>query len=328
MRGKKRELKQTACANCGNFPFLANRLSVADPEFHQAANWLGIGGIIATILSLYGLYEGKLGNLPILAVGVWFIVFWMRHNHFSGKNQASRQKSRQAAFFTVSYQINSLKLHRDHLKEVLASERSELPSVRGSQRIELMEAALESREKRIAQLEGELWARDVQLWLNQLEGFVAERLPKLTRLSGAETLGMFRNLMLNGRHLATKGDALVVLEEIPRRALKLLKECLERSPELEDRVKDARVLAAIGEGPELPEELNAGGTWLHWLQNAIPSLDLMPVEFTEDEEYLRLQTELRLLRDGAKYAAPVTILSPNQSLDTPTIVPRNPLSEH
>ena len=305
---------------------MANRLSVADPEFHQAANWLGIGGILATILSIYGLFEGKLGNLPILAIGVWFVVFWMRHHHSSGKNQSSRQKSRQAAFFAVSYQINSLKLHRDHLKEVLASARAELPSVRGSQRIELLEAALESREKRIAQLEGELWARDVQLWLNQLEGFVAEKLQKLNRLSGAETLGMFRNLMLNGRHLATKGDALVVLEEVPRRALKLLKECLERSPELEDRVKDARVLAAIGEGPELPEELTSGGTWLHWLQNAIPSIDLMPVEFTEDEEYLRLQTELRLLRDGAKYASGTTEMDASQSLDRPSIVPQNPLT--
>jgi hypothetical protein len=41
--------------------------------------------------------------------------------------------------------------------------------------------------------------------------------------------------------------------------------------------------------------------WLHWLQEAIPTIELLPVEFTEDEEFLRVRAQLRLLRDGVKY---------------------------
>ena len=108
--------------------------------------------------------------------------------------------------------------------------------------------------------------------------------------------------MNDGRQLGASGERMTAKSIPAQRARVVLEACLAKGPELEDRVRDAQVLAAIGDGPDMPAEFTEGSTWLHWLQEAIPSIELLPAEFKEDEAYLRVQAELRLLRDGAKYS--------------------------
>ena len=104
--------------------------------------------------------------------------------------------------------------------------------------------------------------------------------------------------MQAGVKLQYKSQRLEPLAGAAQRAREVLEKCLATAPELEERIKDARVLAAVRRGPELSAELTENSAWLHWLQEAIPSIEHLPAEFSEDEEFLQVQTELRLLRDG------------------------------
>jgi hypothetical protein len=271
-------------------------------EERAASSLLALGGILGTVMAAYGFATGQPGSWALLLLGLGFFAFWKREQNRAKRQLEAQQRSQQAAFHEIRYQINSLRTSADHLNEVLRAELAETKSERGARRLELLQAALKSRERRIQQLGAELWARDVQLWLNQVEGFLAEQFPKLQRRNGGELLGALRNLMVKGRDLRTRGGNLTELSLTAQRALTVLQECLAKAPDLEERVRDARVLAAVGEGPDVPFELDEGKSWLHWLEEAIPTIELLPVEFTEDEEFLRVQTELRLLRDGAKYA--------------------------
>jgi hypothetical protein len=286
----------------------------------EATNLLGIGGAVAILMGLCSLFDlggipqQRLGTALILLFGIAFLGFWWRERRRADAQIQSQQKSRQAAFHQVRYQVNTLQAQAHHLRQVLKSEREEIATDRSGMRIKLLEAALQCREDRLQQLAAELWARDVQLWLNQVEGFLAENLPKMERHSGATTLGQLRNLLNSGRQLKANSSRLTTQSVPAQRARVVLEACLSKGPELEDRVRDAQVLAAVGEGPDLPAEFTEGSTWLHWLQEAIPSIELLPVEFKEDEAYLRVQAELRMLRDGAKY-------QPVKSLEAPIIDP-------
>ncbi len=303
-RGKKSRLAGVPCRNCGTLT--GQSRAAADPPASQeqraTSSLLAVGGILGIVMAVYGFGTGQPGSWALLLLGLGFFGFWKREQNRAKRQREAQLQSQQAAFHEIRYQINSLRTSADHLNEVLRAELAETKSERGARRLELLQAALKSRERRIQQLGAELWARDVQLWLNQVEGFLAEQFPKLQRRNGGELLGALRNLMVKGRDLRTRGGNLTELSLTAQRALTVLQECLAKAPDLEERVRDARVLAAVGEGPDVPFELDEGKSWLHWLEEAIPTIELLPVEFTEDEEFLRVQTELRLLRDGAKYA--------------------------
>ena len=195
-------------------------------------------------------------------------------------------------------QFDELDLHARELFDVLREEAEQPSTERGLKRMELLGVAYANRRERMRFLEGELWAREVQLWLNQVEGLLAEKLPKLHRGNTEEIQAEMRRLMSAGVKLQYKSERLEPLAGAPQRAREVLEKCLATAPELEERIKDARVLAAVRRGPEFPVELTENSVWLHWLHEAIPSIEHLPAEFSEDEEFLEVQTELRLLRDS------------------------------
>ncbi len=318
---KKSRLQGRPCGNCGhimgNTDFEGE--GATGSRLPDATNLLGIGGAIAILMGLCSLFEfggiqQRFGTALILLFGIAFLGFWWRERRRADAQLQSQQESRQAAFHQVLSQVNMLQAEADYLREVLKSEREETATERSGMRIKLLDAALQCREDRLQLLTAELWARDVQLWLNQVEGFLAEDLPKMERHTGAKTLAQLRILLNNGRQLKADSSRLTTQSVPAQRARVVLEACLSKGPDLEDRVRDAQVLAAVGEGADLPAEFNEGSTWLHWLQEAIPSIELLPVEFKEDEAYLRVQAELRLQRDGAKYQSV-------NSLEAPTIDP-------
>jgi len=276
--------------------------------------------------------SGGLGMVRHPAIGGLFVVLgigflWahLRSRERMTQSLAHKLASHQAIFEQLHAGQTELDEHIKHLQELWQTEKSDAPSPRSEQRIELLAAAVQNRQRKAALIATELWARDIQLWLNQLEGFLSEKLAMLNRQNGALLLGEFRILILAGRQLLTRADQVPEDSLLGQQARRLLAECLAKAPEFEDRVRDARVLAAVGEGPELPAELTEGTTWLHWIQNTIPPLNLLPEVLTVDEEYQRMNTELRLIRDGAKFAScgpvipsttPAAILA-SHTLDSP-----------
>lgn len=221
-------------------------------------------------------------------------------------------------FQRIQETLQKLTTHAGEIQELLEIEGSGPHSDRAEQRLELLQTALAHRQKRIQELTTELWAREVQLWLNQLEGFLSAQLPQLDKENAEMVHDRFTKLVTSGQALHARGETLPMDEIMPERAWRVLSDCLAKAPELEDRVRDARTLAVLGEDCELPPELEPEGSWLHWLQEAIPSIELLPPEFEDDEEYLRVQTQLRLLRDGVKFPGPRSLDEPVKSLDRPT----------
>jgi hypothetical protein len=320
-RGKKSRLAGVPCKNCGTLSGKA--IGEGDPpsmqQLQAASTVLGVGGVLGLLMAVYGFAAGQPGSWALLLAGLLFLGFWKRERDLAKRQWEAQQQSHQATFHEIRYQINSLKTSAEHLREVLRAELAETRSERGERRLELLQAALKSREKRMQQLGGELWARDVQLWLNQVEGFLAERFPKLQRRNGGELLGGIRTLMTQGRDLRTRGGNLSEPGETALRARTVLDQCLARAPDLEERVRDARVLAAVGGEPDVPFELAEGTSWLHWLEEAIPTIDLLPVEFTEDDEFLRVQAELRLLRDSVKQNASGSLDRPFTEVESASV---------
>jgi hypothetical protein len=109
-------------------------------------------------------------------------------------------------------------------------------------------------------------------------------------------------LITQARSLRSQATADILGTTLGAKAGRYLDLCLEKAPDLEERIRDAQVLAAVGEGPEMPVELGHGGTWKYWLEEEFPaSEELLPDVLRVDEEFDRLNTELRLLRDGVKF---------------------------
>jgi hypothetical protein len=304
-RDKRRFKSKKGCENCGG-AWNAGRESLADEVRARVTDTdlIALGGGIAFICAMGALMEGKavIGILLILW-GIFSLGFYFRKRGVRHSYRQAALQSKQSAFAELKGRIDVLKLQSENMQTLLRAERVEAASERATHRIQLLEKALATRQHRIWLLTCEHWARQVQLWLNQVEGFLAEQLPTLSTLNGEALLGSFRLLMVQGRELDRQGGTLEPLEEVPKRARTVLEECLNRAPELEERVKDARVLAAIGD-MDGPVEFSAGTTWLHWLQDAIPTLALLPQEFHEDDAYLRIQGELRVMKDSTPEMAP------------------------
>lgn len=218
-------------------------------------------------------------------------------------------------FDSMQARMDGILHDAQHLRELLATESADHSTERSMQRWALIQAALQTHEARYRALRHEHWAREVQLWLNQVEGFLAEQLPKLKKQNGATVLTHLEKLVATGEDLQKTGDGFVHLAAAPLQARTILRQCLAKAPEIVERVKDARVLAALDQPASAgPEEFAAGGMWLHWLQNAIPTIEFLPSEFTDDEESLRVRAELRMLRDGLDAPHP-------ESLDQPQAMP-------
>ena len=218
-------------------------------------------------------------------------------------------------FSKIKESLEKLSAQALEIRQLLQAEGSGPHSERALHRVELLWEALVHREVKINELQTDLWCREVQIWLHQLEGFLADKLPGLNQANAESVNAKFAQLGNEGRSLIQRGSSLESDQLMPQRAWRVLEECMARMPELQDRVRDARALAVLGEGCESPHELEADGSWLHWLQEAIPTIELLPPEFSEDEEFIRVQTQLRLLRDGVKFPE-LKSLGPRVSLDS------------
>ncbi len=315
LRGSKPTLRGVACPNCGNQPFNERR-RVNHSGFWGfrpaiiVLGWACIVGILGDIHNFTGALAFGGG---IVVAAILFYRAAMRSDH----KRLDEVEPVRHKFAALQQRLDQLTNQSYELFEALraeSAEGSEL-SERGARRLTLLESAWSSRMKRIQLMESELWARKVQLWLNHVEGLLAERLPQLNRINGKDVMGELRRLLTAGHELVKKAVPEAAMSAVAQRALAVLNRCLATAPELEERLKDAHVLAIVGDDTELPPELTEGGTWLHWLQESIPTIDLLPEEFTEDEEYLQVQTALRMLRDGAKFPSNESLDQPRGSLD-------------
>lgn len=311
IRRSRVRLRSKCCPNCGNYPFLA-KLSRYDRDERtgKPALWNRPDGLFLTALA--GLACGVIGyhDNAFLAgmfsmVGIlfaWRGLLMVKRLKVLAK---SRLHSAQAMFGVLHLQQRDLKNHIKQLEELCRSEQDEIPSPRREQRLELICGVITNRQKKRCLIETELWARDIQLWMNQLEGFLSEKLAMLDRENGTLLLGEFRILILAGKQMLTKASRLAGDSPLGQKAEQLLTECLARAPEFEERVRDARVLAVVDTGADVPVELSEGRTWLHWIQDAIPTLGLLPDALLIDEEYHRMNAELRLLRDQPQQTPPI-----------------------
>jgi hypothetical protein len=296
MRKQPTEFSILGCANCGRN---SSSTAVDDELPYQITGAFGLLVFVGGLVSLA--QERRLQDLLVFAVGLAMCSFGVWRWRFVGRRHQAQREVPFMLFNNLKQQSKILIDELKHLRELLQLEEGAgdgtIPSAHGIQRVELLKAALKNRSAQFLKLESERWTREVQLWLNQLEGFLVEELPQLDRSNGHRFLLDLSNLRSRADLLLEGVAVFGSLTTIPEQARKILLECLRRFPELEDRVKDARVLAALGDAPTLPE-LEAGGTWLHWLQEAIPTIATLPPEFHDDEAYFRLKAELRLLKEG------------------------------
>ena len=295
--------KAGLCLNCGEFS------ASSSPELSPITD----EARFLFILALGSFFGGIFLSLWLTAVSfaagfLLFVVFCFWGIYHMEDSEKIRRKHVDAhgEFPTVVFSRikESLEKHSSQAQEIrklLQVEGSGPHSERALQRQELLREALGQREIKISELQTDLWCREVQIWLNQLEGFLAAELPGLNQTNAESVNTKFEKLGNDGRLLIQRGASLESDQVMPQRAWRVLEECMARMPELQDRVRDARALAVLGDSCDAPSELEADGSWLHWLQQAIPTIELLPPEFSEDEEFLRVQTQLRLLRDGVKF---------------------------
>jgi hypothetical protein len=184
----------------------------------------------------------------------------------------------------------------------------------------------------LASLRGEKFARSVQLWINQVEGFFEERITGLTKKNYRQALNAFRRMAAEGYELKEHGSRLEGNSAVAVRAERVLHSVIAKLPELEQRLRDARVLVALGDqgaGMLNPEDV----AWLHWLHNALPTPETLPHTLLEDEEYLRLRAQLRVAQESQPdrwSGTPVPPSFTSVSLHAPTdlsAIPRNKSAE-
>jgi hypothetical protein len=314
------EAAGAACPNCGEPP---EQIDSSEKFFQTKAGFLLF---LAAFAFLLGVLAAPLLGAGPAAAGISLsalLVYWS----VTSESQcviASEQRggelanSQEMVFTCIEESLQDLNHHASEIQSLLESEGPGPHSDRAQQRHALLREALEHRRARIDELSVDLWTREVQLWLNQLEGFLAAELPRLDRNNAESIHAHFKRLVASAHSLHTRGAALELNGIMPQRAWRVLEDCLAKAPEFEDRVRDAQALAVLGEDCELPTQLEPEGSWLHWLQEAIPTIELLPPEFTEDDAYLRVQTQLRLLRDGVKYPESGSLDRAADSLDQPS----------
>lgn len=311
MRGRKVPVLQVACPNCGNVPFQTKMIQKAESPGDSASKlWVGLFASVG-LLGWMGTMHGAALCWFTVAVGVALTTVGLVKRRHRLRQEKAVQDCARKKFEELRHQFDELNTHAHELYGVLKDEADAPVTDRGTKRMELLGVAYANRRDRMRMIEGEIWARDVQLWLNQVEGLLAERIPKLHRDNSEEVRKELRRLMAAGKQLLRQSDRLEPLSSVPQRAREVLEKCLATAPELEERIRDARVLAAVRRGPDYPQELTENSAWLHWLRDAMPSIELLPTEFSEDEEFLQVQTELRMLRDSFPAG------SKTQSLDRP-----------
>lgn len=269
-------------------------------EFWKDPAILGLAGILSLAYGLTGFRFNPEMGIIFLCVSGGLIGACIKTLRPAGGRSAPEAPTREEMFLDVELKLKKLNAHVQHLVELRENETMSTRTPRGEKRLEMLNAVIENRQKKASLLQTELWARDIQLWLNKLEGFLAEKLVRLNRENGGMLLGEFRDLINSGERLQKKMTVAAKNSELGAKACRLLQECLARAPEFEERVRDARVLAAVDEIQDAPIEFSEGRTWLHWIQNALPNLDSLPDVMKVDEEYVRMNAELRLLRDAPK----------------------------
>lgn len=305
------------CLNCGEFS--ANNSSELSPVSPEAQ----LSFIAAGVIFFLGVFLTPsltplsfiVGFLLAMVFCFWGIYHMEAPVKIRQKHVEVHGEFPAVVFSKIKESLEKLSAQALEIRQLLQAEGSGPHSERALHRVELLWEALVHREVKISELQTDLWCREVQIWLNQLEGFLAAKLPGLNKANAESVNAKFEQLGNEGRSLIQRGSSLESDQLMPQRAWRVLEECMARMPELQDRVRDARALAVLGESCESPRELETDGSWLHWLQEAIPTIELLPPEFSEDEEFLRVQTQLRLLRDGVKFPESKS-LHPRESLDS------------
>lgn len=307
--------KAGLCRSCGEFSFTnspVNPVSAEAQLLFIAAGVCFFGGVFLT--PLLTPLSFIVGFLLALVCSFWAMYHMEDRVKIRRKHVEAHGEFPTVVFSRIKESLEKHSSQAQEIRKLLQVEGSGPHSERALHRVELLWEALVQREIKIKELQTDLWCREVQIWLNQLEGFLAAELPGL-KLENAEQVHVkFEKVGNEGRLLLQRGASLESDQLMPQRAWRVLEECMGRMPELQDRVRDARALAVLGDSCDSPRELEADGSWLHWLQEAIPTIELLPPEFSEDEEFLRVQTQLRLLRDGVKFPESKR-MEPRVSLD-------------
>ena len=308
------------CPNCR----LEQKKKQPDDEYSLASQmpafFIGLGFLMFCASLTFG-PEGVFWGVVSFCLSC---LLWWSISTRMAKEAAVRQnwiaESPRAKTAKLRERLISLKAHAKEVRDALNEELAIDAANQSPSRVELLQFALEDRESRIHTIEGELWTRSVQLWLNQLEGFLAQKLPGLNHANSRELSTEFDLLITRANHLMEDSTALEPLESAHAKARDVLANCLEKAPELANRVKDARALALVGKDWQIPAELEAGSLWLHWLENAIPTIELLPLEFSEHEDDVRIHAELRMMRDRVQFQR-------MPSLDRPMDVEESPENE-
>jgi hypothetical protein len=262
--------------------------------------WLWLKISLGPTVILYGLLPSTLRNWFLLSLPVFWAISYRNAQNRDWRRFEARRDSRESLFSQMAEQRDELMEEIQRLDALLRGE----PGVsdRSKRRRQLLSATIENREKKIHIVDAELWAREVQLWSNQLEGLFEEKMNSIFKNDAPSAIAEFLRLVTAARSLRHRATPAILETNLGAKAAKYLDLCLEKGPDLEERIRDAQVLAAVGEGPEIPVEFTQGGTWKHWMEEAFPASEaLLPDILRVDEEFDRLNSELRLLRDGVKF---------------------------
>lgn len=268
----------------------------------QMPTFLIVLGFLMFCASL--MFENTGALLGLLAFCLCGVLWWSTPTRAAKEKEIRENwiaESPRSKIAKLKERSISLKAHAKDVRDALNEELAMDAANQSPSRVELLQFALEDRESRIHTIEGELWTRSVQLWLNQLEGFLAQKLPGLNQSNSRELSTEFDLLINRAEYLMADSITLEPLEPAHAKARDVLANCLEKAPEMANRVKDARALALVGKDWQIPAELEAGSLWLHWLEHAIPSIELLPLEFSEYEDDVRIHTELRMMRDRVQF---------------------------
>ena len=291
-----------ACPNCRLAPKKNQQPEEYDSS-SQMPTFLIVLGFLMFCASL--MFESTGALLGLLSFCLCGVLWWTTSTRASKAREARVNwiaESPKSNTAKLRERLISLKAHAKDVQDALNEELGLDAANQSPSRVELLQFALEDRENRIHTIEGELWARSVQFWLNQLEGFLAQKLPGLNQSNSRELSTEFDLLIHRADYLMEDSRSLEPLEPAHAKARDVLANCLEKAPEMAGRVKDARALALVGKDWQIPAELEAGSLWLHWLEHAIPTIELLPLEFSEYEDDVRIHTELRMMRDRVQFS--------------------------
>ncbi len=164
-------------------------------------------------------------------------------------------------------------------------------------RLELLRAARANRTERMQSLRGGAWAYKVRTWLNEIAGFVSG-------IGGADIgesnalLQRVVSLWRTGEELARSADPEILNTTAGKSASEALATAIEKRPAIEERIRHRRTLAAVGaadQGSPLSEQ--EADLWFNHTDPAFAEEEQALASQKADEELVRLNTELRVLRD-------------------------------